>query len=273
MKNIISLFVLAITLFSCTDNDDSIVDSSDLRKVIFYYNSPNERQWNINNGLLTNITLADGTVVEEFIYDGQNRVISDIKYTGGIVSETTTIMYNADNTIQSINGFPYTYNSATRTYTYSYGSSFAISCQVNSDFLVENFVRTGTEAGEYHVTYSAGEIASFEKRNSGSTDIIKNFHFDASYGVNPLYDAVLAVARVKSLTDPNFFVDGVASTRLAAGYDKGVADPYYYHYGLASSTSNTPTHNIKDFSIGTEVLDSSMNSVAFYAFADYIYQF
>ncbi len=273
MKKIIFLFVLVTTFFSCSDSDDSIVTSSDLQKVVFYYNTPNERQWNIENDLLTNITLADGTVVEEFVYDSQNRVISDIKYMGGVVSETNTITYNADNTIQSINGLPYTYNSSTRTYTYSYGSGFAISCQVNSDFLVENFVRTGTDAGEYHMVYSSGDMTSFEKINSGSTEIIKNFHFDGLHGANPLHNAVLAVARIKSLTDPSFFIDSVASTRIAGGYDRGTSDPYYYSYGYSSSTTNNPTHNVKDFSIGIEVLDNSMNTVEVYSFADYIYQF
>lgn len=273
MKKIIFLFILPTLLFSCSDNDDAIVSSSALQKVVFYKNSPNEKQWNISDDLLRNITLANGTVVEEFIYDNQNRVISDIKYIGGSVSETTTITYNADNTIQTINGLPYSYNSSSRTYTYSSGSGFAISCQVNSDFLVENFVRTGTNAGEYHMIYFSGNMTSFEKINSGSTEIIKNFNYDESFGNNPLHNTVLAVARIKSLTDPDFFIDNVASTRIAGGFDRGTTDPYYYHYGYSSSITNNPTHNAKDFSIGTEVLDSSMNPVDFYHFADYIYQF
>ncbi|MCF6128296.1 membrane lipoprotein lipid attachment site-containing protein [Flavobacterium sp. AS60] len=273
MKKILFFFITAIALTSCSSESDTVVPPTTLQKVVFYSNTPNERQWNISDDLLRNITLADGTVVEEFIYDSHNRLVSDIKYTGGLVSETTTITYNADNTIQSINGLPYAYNSSTRTYTYSYGSSFTISCQVNSDFLVENFVRTGTDAGEYHMAYSSGDMTSFEKINSGSTEIIKNFHFDGLYGANPLYNAVLAVARVKSLTDPNFFIDGVASTSIAGGYDRGASDNHYYSYGYSSSTSNNPTHNDKDFSIGIEVLDNSMNTVGVYSFADYIYQF
>lgn len=272
MKKFLTLFVLATTLFSCSDSDDSIVTSSDLQKVVFYYNTPNERQWNISDGLLTNITLADGTVVEVFVYDSQNRVINDIKYTGGVVSETNTITYNSDNTINTINGLAYTYNASTRTYTYSSSGTFSITCQVNSDMLAVNYIRTGTDPGEYQMVYSSGDMTSFEKTNSGSTEIIKNFHFDELYD-NPLYNAVLAVARVKSLTDPNFFIDSVASTKIAGGFDRGMSDPYYYSYGYSSSTTNNPTHNIKDFSIGIEVLDNSMNTVEVYSFADYIYQF
>ena len=270
MKKIILFLILAITLTSCS-SDSTVVPAQTLQKVVFYSNSPNQRQWNISNDLLRNITLADGTVVEEFIYDSQNRLASDIKYTGGLVSDTTTITYNADNTIQTINGLPYAYNSSTRTYTYSYGSSFTISCQVNSGFLVENFIRTGTNAGEYHMTYSNGDMTSFKKIISGSTEIIKNFHFDELY-TNPLHNAILAVARIKSLTDPSFFIDSLASTRIAGGYDRGTSDPYYYSYGYSSSTTTNPTHSIKDFSIGIEVLDSSNNAVDVYSFADYYYQ-
>ncbi len=276
MKKSFFLLLMAFGLFSCSnDNSNQTNTSLDLlQKVVFYRDSPNQRNWNISNGLLSNITLANGTIIEEFIYDNQNRLVSDIHYTGGLVSETTTITYNADNTIESINGLPYEYNATTSTYTYTYSSNFTISCQVNSDFLAENFVRTGSDAGEYHMTYSNGNMTSFAKINSSSANTIKNFHFDdVSYGVNPLYNAVLAVARVKSLTDPNFLIDGVASNSVAAGFDNGPTDPNYYHYGLASDTSTNPTHNRKDFSIGVEVLDSSNNAIAFYAFADYIYQF
>ena len=272
MKKIISLFVLAITLFSCTDNDDTIVNSSDLQKVVFYGSTANERQWNISNDLLTNITLADGTIVEEFTYDTQNRVISDVKYNNGIISETTNIVYNSDSTIKSINGLDYNYNAATQTYDYSYAGTFSMSCQVNSDKLAVNYVRTGTNAVEYHMTYASGNMASFEKISSGTTDIVKNFHFDGTFNnANPLHNAVLAVARVKSLTDPNFFIDSVASTGVAGGFDRGVSDAYYYNYGYASSIELPQTHNIKDFSIGVEVLDSSNNYINGYNFADYYY--
>lgn len=271
MKKIIFLFIIATTLFSCS-NDDTSNTPEILQKVVFYNNSLNERQWNISNNLLTNITLADGTIVEEFNYDSQNRLIEDIKYSNGSIIATDVITYNTDNTINTINGLPYTFNAATRTYAYSYGSGFTISCQVNSDFLVENFLRTGTNAGEYHMTYSNDDMISFEKINGGSTEIIKNFHFDELYA-NPLHNAILAVARIKSLTDPSFFIDSVASTKIAGGYDKGISDPFYYSFGYSSSTTTNPTHSVKDFSIGIVVLDNGMNMVEQYSFADYIYQF
>lgn len=267
MKKLFSIILIAVTLFSCSNDDNNVVPPTVLQKVVFYKNSPNERHWNISNNLLSTITLPDGTIVEQFVYDSQNRVISDIKYANSVITETNTITYNADNTIKTINNLPYTYDAATKTYAYSYGSNFTINCQVNSDFLVENFVRTGTNAGEYHMTYANGDMTSFEKSTNGTSDIIKNFHFyPDGTSTNRIYTAVLAVARVKSLTDPNFFIDGQASFELANGFDKGTTDPYYYNYG------ELPDMDGKLYQIGIEVLDSSNNFVDFYSFAEYHYQ-
>jgi hypothetical protein len=266
MKKIIFLFVLATALFSCSSDDDNSNINVVLQKVVFYRNSPNERHWNIENGLLKNIKLADGTLEEEFIYDSQNRVVRDIKYTNGAVTGTDVITYNPDSTIRTINGLPYTFNAATQTYDYTYGSNFTIRCQVNSDKLAVNFTRTGVNAGQYHLTYASnGSMTSFEKVTNGTTDTLKNFHFDAGFGDNPIFNAVLAVARVKSLTDPSFFIDCQASKKLTNGFDQGATSPYYFNFG------QVPDIEGKLFQIGIEVLDGNNNPIDFYSFADYYY--
>ncbi len=262
MKRFLILLIVATTLFSCS-TDDPTPTPSVLEKVVFYRDSANERHWNVSNNLLTSITLADGTLAEEFIYDAQNRLVSDIKYTNGVVTETDIITYNSDNTISSINNLPYTFNAVTRTYAYSYGSNFTINCTVNQDMLAVDFVRTGTNAGEYHMTYSNGNMNSFEKVTNGTTAVLKNFHFNGVYGTNPIHDAVLAVARVKSLTDPGFFVDSQVSTTMADGFDKGSSDPNYYNYGEVIA------HNYSQ--IGIEILDANNNFVDYYTFATYYY--
>lgn len=264
MHKILTLFVLATTLFSCSSDDSNAPVATVIEKVVFYKNSANEKHWNIENGLLTTITNADGTISEEFTYDAQNRVIRDVKYTNGIASETNTIDYNADNTIKTINSLPYTFNATTQTYDYTYGSNFTISCQVNSDKLAVNFVRTGFNPGEYHMTYANGNMTSFEKSTNETTVTLRNFHFDAGFGSNPIYAATLAVARVKSLTDPSFFIDCQASENLANGFDQGSTSPFHFNFGQVPDT--------KLMQIGVEVLDSNNNAVDFYSFADYYYQ-
>ncbi len=114
------------------------------------------------------------------------------------------------------------------------------------------------------MTYANGNMLSFEKATSGTTDVIKNFHFDGLYGVNPLHNAVIAVAKVKSLTDPGFFIESQVSANLANGFDKGSADPNYYNYGCVFTD--------RYYQYGVEILDVSNNSIGYYTFATYYFE-
>ena len=50
MKKIIFLFVLAITLFSCSSDDSSFsVNPNLLQRVAFYPGQPQENRWNFNS--------------------------------------------------------------------------------------------------------------------------------------------------------------------------------------------------------------------------------
>jgi hypothetical protein len=267
MKNSLYLLLAVFALVSCSRDDSSAptFGSGELEKVIFYRDSSTETQWIFENKLLTKITLADGTLVEAFVYDNLNRLVQDKKYDNGTLTATDVITYNADHTIKTINNLPYTFDSATRTYTYTYGSDFTINCEVNSDQLAVNFVRMGSNSSEYHMTYAGGNMTSYTKLSDDSTSEVKNFYFDAGFGSNPIYEMILPVARVKSLTDPGFFTDCQVSKNLANGFDKGSSYPLHYNYGAV------PDIEGKLFQIGVEVLDGNNNNVDFYSFTDYIY--
>ena len=261
------LFIVASALFSCSSDDTTSGNSQKvLQKVVFYKGTANERHWKFTNSQLTQITTSDGTLVEEFFYDAQKRLIKDVKYTNGVITDTDDITYNADNTISTIDALPYFYNAATKTYTYSYGSNFTIDCQVNSDMLVVDFVREGFNPSEYHIRYANRDMVSFKKVNSGISEIEKNFHF-ASHpvytGGNQVFEAILSVAKVKSLTDPGFFADCQVSATTPEGFDCGTINPYYYNYGISPDTSG------KLLQVDIEVLDPDNNAVDFYSFADY----
>ncbi|WP_333599468.1 hypothetical protein [Flavobacterium sp.] len=264
MKKLFFLFAVSTILFSCSNDNSNTAATDSIKKVIFYRNSPDARQWNFSNDLLTSITLLDGTLVEAFTYDIQKRLVKDVKYTNGVATETNDIVYNTNNTIKSINGLEYTYEAATQTYAYSYSGTFSMTCQVNSDQLALNYSRTGTDAKEYHFAYTNGNMTSFEKVTNGTTEVLKNFHFESTLYGNPIASAVLPVARVKSLLDPDFFIDGQASKSIPVGFDRGASDPYYYNYGMVIGEN-------KYFSVGIEVLDNN-NDVDFIQFAEYYYQ-
>ena len=263
MQKILILFVVASALSSCSSDDNNDNPGSVIEKVAFYRDSPNERQWHIKNGLLTNITLSNGTVVEEFTYDSQNRVVKDVQFTNSSASETTIITYNPDSTIKTINGLSCTFNASTQVYAYTDASNFNVNCQVNSNKLAVNYLRTGTNAIEYHMTYTNGNMTSYQKLNSSTADIVKNFQFEGSVIVNPIYNAILPVLKLKSLIDPNFFIDGQSSKSIATGYEV-VNSAFHFNYGFISE------NNL--LQIGIEVLDSNNNAVDFYSFADYYYQ-
>jgi len=267
MKKSLFLLLSFFALVSCSKDDSSAptFGTGPLEKVVFYRNSSNEIHWIFENKLLTKITLADGTLVEAFVYDALKRVIQDKKYTNGLLTGTDVITYNSDNTIKTINNLPYTFDAGTRTYTYTYGSDFTINCEVNKDFLAVNFTRLGSNPGEYHLTYVNDNMVNYQKISGGTTEEVKNYYFDAGFGGNPVYDMVLAVARVKSLTDPSFFSDCQVSKIVANGFDKGSSHPLYYNYGVIPDIEG----NL--FQIGVEVQDSDDNNVAFYSFADYYY--
>lgn len=254
-------------LVSCSHDDAAAptFGSGALQKVVFYRNGSKETHWVIENKLLTKITLADGTLIETFVYDKLNRVVQDKKYTNGLLTGTDVITYNLDSTIKTINNLPYTFDAGTRTYTYTYGSDFTINCEVNKDFLAVNFTRLGSNPGEYQMTYINDNMTSYEKLSGGTTEGVKNYYFDAGFGSNPVYDAVLPIARVKSLTDPSFFTDCQVSKNVANGFDKGSGYPLHYNYGAI------PDIEGKLFQIGVEVMDSNGNNVDFYSFADYYY--
>lgn len=266
MKKLYFLFIAVIALTSCsTDNSNNDPVAPTIDKVIFYRNSPNARQWNFNNdNLLNDITLADGSLAEKFFYDSEGRVTRDVIYTDGVVTDSYDITYNTDDTINSINGLEYNYDAATRTYSYTYSGSFSLVCKVNADLLAVDYSRTDTNTQDYHFVYANGNMTSFEKSVNGTTAAVKNFRFTTPFGANPIANGILAVARVKSLLDPEFLTDSQVSETIPLGYDCGATDPYFYSYGFV------PGDNY--LSVGIEVLDSNNNDVTFIQYAEYYYQ-
>ena len=124
MKKNIFLFVLTITLFSCSSDDSSSsVNPNLLQRVDFYPGQPQENRWNFNSaGLLTSITDANSDLIETFVYDSNNNVVQDIKYSAGSPTENYLITYDSSNKITNINSRSYNYSASDNRYYYTAGN-------------------------------------------------------------------------------------------------------------------------------------------------------
>lgn len=236
MKKYHLLLFLVFTLFSCSNNEESISSSSILlQKVVFYRNAPNENHWNFNNnGLLDNISKPDGTLIEKFIYDANNNVIQDDKYDNGILNMTYNIIYNSNNIITKINNVDYNYNASENKYYYTNGTQI-FNCQLNNDKLVTNYSLidnnpSGTVEDTYQMVYVNDNMTSFQKTTNSVITTLKGF----SYGntiENPIRSGSLAVLKLKSLIEPDFFSNGVSSKLPIETSDFGSSNPITYNYG------------------------------------------
>ena len=124
MKKIFTLFVLTTTLFSCSSDDSSsTVNPNLLQRVDFYPGTTSEKRWNFNaEGLLTSITNSDNEILELFVYDTNNNVIQNTKYSSGSPTENYLITYDSNNKITNINGKNYNYSGSENRYYYTIGN-------------------------------------------------------------------------------------------------------------------------------------------------------
>ena len=274
MKKIIILFVLAITLFSCSDNSSSSTNPNLLQRVDFNPGTPNERRWNFSNdGLLTTITDANAALIEKFVYDSNNNVIQDIKYSSGSPTENYLISYNSSNKITNINSRSYNYSASDNRYYYTAGNE-SFSCELNADGLathysdffdfpgVSNDIQT-----EFTFQYESGNLLSMSGFGSSMSDVIINFTYGNS--VNPLKNATLPVFRIKSLINPNFFNTGICSNNVKATKTYAPGDPESSIYGMLIYPSGK-IELLTDQSYSGSVLESSLTDSYYYYQGDVI---
>jgi YD repeat-containing protein len=219
MKNLLLLLVAVVSLSSCSNDEssNSITNSTLLQRVDFFPNTSNERRWNFNqSGFLTSITKADGTLVERYVYDSNGNVIELITNENGNEA-SFVIQYDSNGIISKINTTDYSFNSNTRTYSYTNGDEY-FSCTINDDGLFTNLIIGNSSAqntfeNNYQATYQNGNITNFS--NNGTTVETLSKTFQNSTVKNPMLNGIKAVLKVKSLLDPTFFADGVSSKMIA----------------------------------------------------------
>ena len=202
MKKFYFIFCFVVISISCSTESSSVsVNPNLLQRVDFYPGSIFEKRWLFNSdGLLTDITEADGTLIEKFIYDADNNVVQDTKFEVGSPTENYLITYDTSNRITVINGKHYNYNPTENRYYYTIGFD-DYSCSLNSEFLVieSHLVYDDTidvYNSDYYCGYTIGNMNSYNNY-SWNTDIYTHYEFDNK--INPLKNALLPIFRLKSL--------------------------------------------------------------------------
>jgi hypothetical protein len=244
MKKIIFLFVLATTLFSCSSDDsNSTINPNLLQRVDFYPGTSFEKRWLFNSdGLLTDISKADGTPLEKFIYDTDNNVVQYTKYEDGSTIENYLISYDSSNKITDINGKHYNYSISENHYYYTIGNE-SFSCNLNTDGIATHYLDffdypdEGDDIlTEFSFQYENGNLLSMSGFGNTMYDVEINFNY--SNVVNPLKIATLPVLKIKSILEPNFFNSGISSNNTKEYQSYALGDPESHSFGILINPSN-----------------------------------
>lgn len=244
MRKFIPLFVLAATLLSCNSEDTNTTPNTGLlQRVDFYPGTAYERHWNFNSeGLLSSITSSNNELVESFVYDSNNNVIQDIKYHLGTPTETYLITYDSNNKITNINSKSYNYSAADNRYYYSDGNE-TFSCELNADGLATHYSDffdypdDGDDiVADYTFQYVNGNMIGMFGFGTGLSEI--ELHFTYGAISNPLKNASLAVLKLKSLIEPQFFNTGISSNAVKETQSYASGDPETHSFGILIYPSN-----------------------------------
>lgn len=237
-KKIILLFIFTITLFSCSsDDNNSTVNPNLLKRVDFYPGTTFEKRWNFNSeGLVTSITNSDNELIESFVYDANNNIVQDIKYSLGSPTENYLITYDSNNKITSINGKQYNYSVSENRYYYTIGNE-SFSCDLNADgiaihyFNFFDFPDEGDDVQtEFSFQYENGNLISMSGFGTNIGDVEVNFNYGTV--INPLKTATLPVLRIKSILDPHFFNNGISSINIKEYQSYATGDPETHSFGM-----------------------------------------
>ncbi|HNP32638.1 MAG TPA: hypothetical protein PKN96_05050 [Flavobacterium sp.] len=269
MKKFYFLLVTICALSSCTNDSASTVEPNPnlLKRIDFYPGTVSERHWLFNaEGLLYQVTKADGTVVQDFTYDSHNRLINANLNDYGL-SESHTFTYDSNDFVTTVDGTVLHYDSSLQAY-YTGDLSIAYRLtKINSEKLLldgRSVVIDNDESGisqtEWNtilVTYSNGNISGFSPGDS-----CVSYSYDTN--INPLRNATLPICRAFSFVMNSRWVDGKvnsANNPLTENYCIEDPESEVYHYNYNSN--NLPTERTTD-SYYHGVFESTMVSAKYY---------
>jgi hypothetical protein len=268
MKKFYLLLIIVCTLYSCTNDSSSEIqsDSNLLQRIDFYPGMAAEARWLFNaDGLLYKITKADGTVIQEFTYDSQNRLVQSDQYYW--IEEHHTFTYDSNDLVATVDGAVVHYDSGLDAYyTGILNDNYRLT-KINSDKLlldgrtvrVDNDETgiTQTEWEEMLVYYSNNNVMGYTPGDS-----CVSFTYDSK--TNPLRSATLAISRAFSFVPNSRWVNGLvnsANNPLSQRYCSEDPESEVFHYTYNSN--NLPKEQTLDsYYFGT--LERTMVSAKYY---------
>ena len=272
MKKYYFLLLSAFILFSCSDDatEQNTTDPTLLQRIDFYPGTVNERRWFFNaDGILNEITKADGTVVQNFSYDTSNRLTNSTLFSSNGTSQNYTFTYDNNGFVSSVNGQIVNYDSAQAAYyTGDLTQSYRLT-QINSDKLLvygktayHDFDENGDSFeivwDEIMVGYDTNSnLTGYFLNDSCHSSTYDNFS-------NPLRNATLAICRAFSFIENSQWVDGLynsVNNPLSQNYCS--EDPESETYSYTFNANNLPvTQTRNDYYFG--VFENTFTSAKYY---------
>lgn len=277
MKNCCYIFIAFFMLLSCSNDtsDQANIDTNLLQRIDFYPGLSIERRWVFNtDGLLKEITKSDGTLVQDFTYDNNNRLINSTVFNDNGFNQTYTFTYDNSNFVNSVNGETVNYNAGLDSYYVGNLSQNYRLTKINSEKLLvygktsyQDFDDDGnpfeTIWDEITVTYSNNNLMSYHPNDS-----CNYFTYDSQ--TNPIRNAILPICRAFSFIENSRWVDGLYfSPNNPLSHDYCSEDPESEVYNYTYNTNNLPLIQTRDnYYLG--VYENTITSAKYYYQGDVI---
>jgi hypothetical protein len=277
MKNCCFIFIAFFTLLSCSNDtsDQATIDTNLLQRIDFYPGLAFERRWIFNtDGLLKEITKSDGTLMQDFTYDNNNRLINSTIFNDNSFNQTYTFTYDNTNFVNSVNGETVNYNAGLDSYYVGNLSQNYRQTKINSEKLLvygktsyQDFDENGnpfeTIWNEITVTYSNNNLMSYYPNES-----CNYFTYDSQ--TNPLRNATLPICRAFSFIENSRWVDGLYfSPNNPRSQEYCSEDPESEAYNYTYNTNNLPLIQTRDnYYLG--VFENTITSAKYYYQGDVI---
>ena len=254
MKKLYFLLIcFVVVCISCSsDSSSDSLNPNLLQRVDFYPGTTYERRWNFNeDGLLTSITKADGTVVENFTYDSLNRLISSTAVSNTGTTETHTFTYDSNDFVTTLDGVTINYDSSLDAYyTGDLNTAYRLTKLNNDKLLIDgkSVVIDNDESGisesqwlQMSVNYSNNNIVSY-------FPYYENCNY-LSYDdkVNPLQNATRIISKPFSfVAGSRWAFNELVSANNALTHDYCSEDPESSIYHYTYNSNNLPITQTRD---------------------------